>query len=56
MDGIDKDYHLMGGLDYSINYTNLPGGNYRFHAYAIDEYGQKSNEINLTLIKEKKFV
>ena len=56
MDGIDKDYQIMGVDDYSINYTNLPGGNYKFHAYAIDEYGQKSNEINLTLIKEKKIV
>ena len=54
MDGVDKDYHLMGGDDLSINFTNLPGGKYQFHAYALDEYGQKSNEIHISLIKEKK--
>ena len=54
MDGIDKDYHLMGGDDYSVNFTNLAGGNYRFHAYAVDEFGQASNEIDIQLIKEKK--
>lgn len=56
MDGIDKDYHLMGGDDYSINFTNLAGGSYKFHAYALDEYGQKSNEIAITLVKEKKVI
>ena len=54
LDGIDKDYHLMGGDDYSINFTNLAGGHYRFHAYAVDEFGQTSNEIEIELIKEKK--
>ena len=56
MDGVDKDYHLMGGDDYSINFTNLRGGKYKFHAYAIDEYGQKSNEIYLSINKDKKIV
>ena len=56
LDGIDKDYHLMGGDDYSINFTNLAGGKYKFHAYALDEHGQKSNEIHITLNKEKKII
>ncbi len=56
MTGIDKDYHVMGGDDYSINYTNLKGGKYEFHAYALDEYGQKSNEVRITLIKDKKII
>ena len=56
MDGIDKDYHLMGGDDYSINFTNLAGGNYKFHAYAEDEHGQKSNIITISLIKEKRVI
>ena len=54
MEGVDKDYHLMGGDDYSINFTNLAGGNYRFRAYAVDEFGQVSNEIDIQLIKERK--
>ena len=56
LDGIDKDYHLMGGDDYSINFTNLAGGNYKFRAYAVDEYGQESNEVVITLVKEKKII
>ena len=56
LDGIDKDYHLMGGDDYSINFTNLAGGKYKFHVYALDEYGQKSNEVYITLVKEKKII
>ena len=56
LEGIDKDYHLMGGDDYSINFTNLAGGKYKFRAYVLDEYGQKSNEITITLVKEKKII
>ena len=56
LEGIDKDYHLMGGDDYSINFTNLAGGKYKFVAYAMDEHGQKSNEISITLVKEKKII
>ena len=53
MDGIDNEYHTITGDDRNINYTNLRGGSYRFHAYAVDEYGQKSNEIDIQLTKEK---
>lgn len=53
MDGVDKDWHIISGDDRNINYTNLPGGNYTFHAYAVDEYGQVSNAVNISLIKER---
>ena len=52
-DGIDSDYHAITGDDRDINYTNLRGGSYRFHVYAVDEYGQISNQIEIQLIKEK---
>ena len=54
MDGIDSDYHVTTDNERSINYTNLRGGNYRFNAYAVDEYGQTSNRISIELIKEKR--
>ena len=54
MDGVDKNYHTISDSDRNINYTNLPGGDYTFHAYAVDEYGQRSNEINIQLTKEKR--
>ena len=47
MDGVDNDYHTITDEDRNINYTNLAGGSYRFHAYAIDEYGQVSNVIDI---------
>ena len=53
MDGIDSDYHTTSDSDRSINYTNLRGGTYIFHAYAVDEYGQISNLIQIELIKER---
>jgi len=53
MDGLDSEYHTITGIDRNINYTNLRGGNYRFHAYAIDEFGQKSNIIDIQLVKDK---
>ena len=52
LDGVDKDYHTITDGDKDINYTNLAGGTYHFHAYAIDEYGQMSNELNIKLVKE----
>ena len=55
MDGIDNHYNTISdNNDRSINYTNLSGGNYTFHAYAVDEYGQASNHIEIQLIKELK--
>lgn len=52
MDGIDSEYHTISDSDRSINYTNLRGGDYTFHAYAVDEYGQSSNKIEIHIAKE----
>lgn len=54
LDGIDSDYVKVEDETRSIYYTNLPGGEYNFHIYAVDEYGQSSNVIEITLIKEKR--
>ncbi|MBQ7641639.1 MAG: HD domain-containing protein [Acholeplasmatales bacterium] len=54
LDGVDSDYiQVFNGN--SVSYTNLNGGNYTFHSYVLDEYGQKSNEITINIIKPKKF-
>ena len=54
MEGIDNDYQVHDGDERSINYTNIPGGTYRFYGYAIDEYGQVSNQFDILLVKEKR--
>lgn len=54
MEGIDNDYHVMSDSERNVNYTNLPGGNYTFRAYCVDEYGQISNEVSINFIKEMK--
>ncbi len=54
LDGIDQEYHETDGNNRSIYYTNLAGGNYKFHVYAKDEYGQLSNEVTIDLVKDKK--
>ena len=54
LEGIDEDYIVTDDSDRSIYYTNIPGGTYKFHIYSIDEYGQKSNEVTIELIKDKK--
>ena len=38
---------------FEISYTNLKGGKYVFHAYLMDEFGQQSNEILITINKPK---
>ena len=53
LDGIDSDYNFTTDANMSISYTNLSGGNYTFNAYVIDEYGQKSNVLEVSLVKEK---
>ena len=55
LDGIDKDYTSYTEDNWSIYYTNLPGGSYDFHFYVTDEYGQESNRILIHLEKEKRF-
>ncbi|MBO4667437.1 MAG: hypothetical protein J5666_04855, partial [Bacilli bacterium] len=54
LEGIDQDYIVVENDDRSVYYTNLPGGTYEFHVYSVDEYGQKSNEVTITLVKDKK--
>ena len=55
LDGIDDEYQAISDTnDRNINYTNLPGGSYVFHAFAVDEYGQQSNRIDIQLTKEMK--
>ena len=53
LDGIDKDYIEISEDNLNISYTYLNGGKYSFHAYAIDEFGNRSNDINITIIKTK---
>ncbi len=54
LEGIDNEFHITDHDNKSIYYTNLPGGSYKFHAYAIDEFGQQSNEVIISLVKAKK--
>ena len=54
LDGIDSDYLIATDDSRTIYYTNLPGGNYTFHIYAEDEYGQISNQVTINLVKDKK--
>ena len=53
LDGIDSDFIEYTDDNRSIYYTNLSGGEYTFNAYAVDEYGQPSNKIEIKLVKEK---
>jgi len=55
LDGIDTDYTSFSDDNWSVYYTNLPGGSYDFHFYVTDEYGQESNRILIHLEKEKQF-
>lgn len=54
LDGVDEEYKLVSEGQNSVSYTNLSGGNYVFHAYAVDEFGQESNEITINITKPKK--
>ena len=54
LDGIDTDYTSYTDDNWSIYYTNLPGGSYDFHFYVTDEYGQESNRILIHVEKEKR--
>ena len=55
LDGIDTDYTSYSEDNWSVYYTNLPGGSYDFHFYVTDEYGQESNRVLIHLEKEKQF-
>ncbi len=53
LDGVDNDYVQIDDSTLTINYTNLGGGKYTFHAYSVDEYGNRSNEVSVSFEKEK---
>ena len=55
LDGIDDDYTVATDDNRSAYYTNLAGGDYDFHVYVVDGYGQASNQVDIHLEKEKKF-
>ena len=55
MIGVDSDYVKLDSTATNISYNNLAGGLYKFHAYVLDEFDQKSNEITINIIKPKKF-
>lgn len=55
MIGVDSDYVKLDSTATNISYNNLAGGSYKFHAYVLDEFDQKSNEITINIIKPKKF-
>ena len=51
LDGVDKHYIQADESTNSVTYTNLDGGKYKFHIYVVDELGQKSNQIDITINK-----
>ena len=53
LEGVDSHYIEAQDDTTSISYTYLSGGKYTFKTYIIDEYGQKSNEISISLTKPK---
>lgn len=55
LDGVDNDYVAYSDENRTVFYTNLHGGTYTFHVYAVDEYGQISNVITINLVKAKNF-
>jgi energy-coupling factor transport system substrate-specific component len=55
LDGIDDEYTVATDDNRSAYYTNLAGGDYDFHVYVVDGYGQASNQVDIHLEKEKKF-
>ena len=53
LDGVDSKYMEVGGETNQVSYTNLKGGKYTFRLYVINEYGQASDEIVITISKPK---
>ncbi len=52
LDGVDNDYVKGNDGVTSVSYTNLSGGNYKFHVYVMDELNQQSNIIDISLTKD----
>ena len=55
LEGVDSHYIQAREDTSAISYTYLSGGKYTFKAYIVDEYGQRSNEVSITIVKPKKF-
>lgn len=53
LDGFNDDFVLATNDSNTIDYTNLSGGTYTLHIYATDAENQQSNEIVVTIVKEK---
>ena len=53
LDGVDDEYVAVSDDNRTIFYTNLRGGHYTFHIYVEDEFGQVSNEVSISLVKDK---
>ena len=53
LDGVDQNYIAANDNISSVNYTNIAGGTYKFHAYVVDELNQISNQIDIDLTKAK---
>ena len=56
LEGYDTEYHVLESSDsFNIVYRNIPGGDYEFKLYSIDNDGVYSeNRISLSISKEKK--
>ncbi len=55
LEGVDQNFILATNDSNTIDYTNLSGGKYTLHMYVLDQFGEKSNEVSITLVKEKHF-
>ena len=53
LDGFNNDYVLATNDSNSIDFTNLSGGSYTLHIYAVDSDNQVSNEIVVNIYKDK---
>ena len=54
LEGVDNEYIKLSDSQLSVSYTNLSGGSYQFSTYVIDENGQLSNEVTISLVKDKR--
>ena len=53
LDGVDSDYQVGDDSTLTISYTNLGGGKYTLHIYAVNADNQRSNELVINITKEK---
>ena len=54
LEGFDTDYVKVNRSDFSsVNYTNLPGGTYRFVIRLKDSQGHTGKTVSVTIVKDK---